>query len=262
MQRARGLVARRRWPWILAGLLAGGCLGPLVMLQVEMILLWSRTSMELVLASVYALASIAVALMAIISALRGELNVTSRDIEGTPSEPPEQRGKGQGRAHERGLLIGTGVLLALTLVQALALVIDGRYRPLVWPILIAPAAGLILAWVSQRHTASRGAAEHSASDPIYGDRLPGDLRADARAAGTQQDLRTINAGERNFRAPNLPMISMIPVKMIVPMATSLAICAVALVANEGLENTQAVQAGLTWILLAVGAILALRVSRS
>ena len=262
MQRARGLVARRRWPWILAGLLAGGCLGPLVMLQVEMILLWSRTSMELVLASVYALASIAVALMAIISALRGEVSVTSGDIEGTPSEPPEQRGKGQGRAHERGLLIGTGVLLALTLVQALALVIDGRYRPLVWPILIAPAASLILAWVSQRHTASRGAAEHRANDPIYGERLPGDLRVDARAAGTQQDLRTINAGERNFRAPNLPMISMIPVKMIVPMATSLAICAVALVANEGLQNTQAVQAGLTWILLAVGAILALRVSRS
>ena len=158
--------------------------------------------------------------------------------------------------------MGTGVLLALTLVQALALVVDGRYRPLVWPILIAPAASLILAWVSQRHTASRGAAEHSANDPIYGERLPGDLRVDARAAGTQQDLRTINAGERNFRAPNLPMISMIPVKMIVPMATSLAICAVALVANEGLENTQAVQAGLTWILLAVGAILALRVSRS
>lgn len=215
---------RRTGGLVLVGSLAGACLGPLVMLQIEMILLWSRTALELVLASVYSLASLAVALIAIVSALWAALNDTAQKMREISKQGPER----DRRRH--GLLIATGGLLALTLIQALALLIDGRYRPLVWPILIAPAAGLLLAWASQRQTLARDAAEQG-----------------------------VHAAEQ--RASN-PVYGELPVKIIVLMAASLAICAAALVVNESLHNTQALQASLTWTLLALGAILALRLRRA
>lgn len=208
-----------RWTWIITGLLAGACLGPLTMLQVEMIVLWGRTAMELLLASLYALMSVAVALLALTAALQVNLKVTPGETEGTNPRPPGGR----------GLVISTGVLLALTLVQALALVLDGRYRPLIWPILIAPAVSLLLAWATQRSNPPGPEA------PLIAQPTPV-----AQASLTAQTTLTAQ--------PSL----------IVLLAAGLTLCAAALVAVEGLQNAQAVQAGLTWILLALGSVLAIR----
>lgn len=169
---------------IAAGLLAGASLGPLAILQFEMIMLWGRSATELAAGSIYAL----IGLLATMFALRFMLT-------------------GQGRGLLRGSVI---LLLGMTVAQALALVLDGRYRPLVWPILIAPAMSLLL------------------------------LGASGSAPGASKLSRhTIG---------------------LLLLATLLVTCAVALIVIEGLQNTQALQAGLTWALLAMGSVLALRAS--
>ena len=235
MARGRGAQYATPSAWIAVGLLAGACVGPLVVLQIEMIALWGRSAMELTLGSLYALLGLATTLMALAFALSGQ--------------------------HRHRLVIGIGLLLALTVAQALTLVLDGRYRPLIWPILIAPALGLLLAWASRLRGREHGAEAHGAEG--HGAETHGAAAHGAEACGAEGHGAEAYGAEghgadlrRTGRA--MPFRPELGTALILLLAGGLAVCAVTLVTIEGLHNTQAVQAGLAWVLLAVGSTLAQR----
>jgi hypothetical protein len=181
---------------LLASLLAGACLGPLAVLQYQMIALWSRSPAEWGLGGLYALTALLTSLFALHHALTGH-----------------QPG---------GLARMVVVLMMMTLAQAVALLFDGRYRPLVWPMLLGPGIALLLVRASHS-TRIRW------SNPAW-----------PSLALTQP--RAHPGGER----PRLTRVC----------AGALLMSAVALVAIEGTANTQALQAALLWAVLAAGALAA------
>jgi exo-beta-1,3-glucanase (GH17 family) len=184
---ARNLMRQAQRPSALAvGLLAGACLGPLTLLQYEMVALWSRTFGEWALGGLYALTALLCAVFALRSAL--------------------------GTADPRGLAGLVLALMIMTLLQALALVLDGRYRPLVWPMLLAPALSLLL-------------------------------------LGAQP------AQQRATTGPGRPRLYAVALLL---LATALLGCAAALIAIEGTQNAQALQASMTWVLLAAGSVVLVR----
>lgn len=119
----------------LAGGLAGACLGPLILAQTEMILIWGRTPIEIVAASAYALLCLLGAVLALYQSMVG-------------------RGA-------RRLQVFMTLLLLSTAGLALALVLDGRYRPLVWPLLIAPSVAFLLPTAQPFFLAGRSTLRHS-----------------------------------------------------------------------------------------------------
>lgn len=179
---------------LMVGLLAGACLGPLALLQYEMIALWSRRPAEWALGSLYALTALFTTVAALHSALTGR--------------------------QDSRLARMVVALMVLTLAQAFALLLDGRYRPLVWPLLLGPGIALLLVRASRT------------GEPMH-----------PSPQGSSRTLKPIQAHPRTA----LRWLTRL-------CAGALLLSAGALVAIEGTENAQAVQAGLIWSLLAAGAL--------
>ena len=180
----------------LVGGLAGACLGPLIQAQLEMVLIWGRTPIEIAAASAYALLCLVCAVLALRQCMVGQ--------------------------DGRSLQVFMTLLLLSTAGLALALVVDGRYRPLVWPLLIAPAVALLLPAAQVRISAGRSV-----------------LRG-ADLLGIRRD----------------PLLSSRPIAL---LGVSLClICSGLLVQQEGWDNTQARYCALTWVLLGLGALRQLR----
>lgn len=120
------------WPAALLAGLAGGVVAPLALLQWQMLQVWSRTPLEWTLGGLYGLLALGTALLAM-GALAGR--------HAQPSAAG-RRGLPPGATHALQML--QLALLFATAWLALGLVFDARYRPLVWPMLMAPAFLLLL----------------------------------------------------------------------------------------------------------------------
>ncbi|MFZ9408028.1 MAG: hypothetical protein ACO26U_13170 [Burkholderiaceae bacterium] len=185
----------------LAAGLAGACLAPLVLLQVQMIAVWARTPVEVLAAFAYALLCLMTALLAL-----------GQCFLGRPL---------------RALRPCLVLLLISTAVLALALVLEGRYRPLVWPLLIAPAIALLLP--RERGTKS----------------LPAGW---LRFAGMGTLVhRTLAHRPRGMRVMGLTATGLIA-------ALVCLICSGVLIHLEGWVNTQARYCAVGWVLLALGGL--------
>jgi len=134
--RIRGL-----WPTA-ALVLCGAGIAALVPLQWRQLVLWSRDPLE------WGLGSLTL-LLALSCALATTHRLATAIAAAWPAEGPSQH-PGLVSAYRGGLPIGRrlaallflGLLFALA-IDALGLVFDGRYRPLPWPTLAAPALPLL-----------------------------------------------------------------------------------------------------------------------
>ncbi|MBK8319989.1 MAG: hypothetical protein IPL05_16175 [Betaproteobacteria bacterium] len=116
-------------------IMTGAGLVPLGILQGQMLLQWSRNPLGWMFGAGVALGA---GLCALLAAGRlGKL------FDGWV--PPENRSgliavlSSKNHRSQRWLAIAVAVLLGFVTLMAVGLVFDGRYRPLVWPLLIAPA---------------------------------------------------------------------------------------------------------------------------
>jgi glucan 1,3-beta-glucosidase len=112
-------VGRKNDAALLGSALAGGGLALLTLLQWQELLQWNRTPLDWAVGGGLTLAAL-ISSLAAIERLRAALAGRSNDADS---------------AHR-----STGLLLVLVLLSALGLLLDGRYRPLIWPVLAAPAA--------------------------------------------------------------------------------------------------------------------------
>jgi exo-beta-1,3-glucanase (GH17 family) len=120
---------------IAALILAGAGLVPLGILQGQMLLQWSRNPLDWTFGAGLALSA---GLCAVLAAGR-----LARVFDGWI--PPENRPglmavlSRKKQRSQRWLAIAVAVLLGFVTLMAVGLVFDARYRPLVWPLLTAPA---------------------------------------------------------------------------------------------------------------------------
>jgi exo-beta-1,3-glucanase (GH17 family) len=112
-------VGRQNYAALLGSALAAGGVALLTLLQWQELLQWNRTPLDWALGGGLALAAL-VSSLAAIGRLRAALAGRSNEADS---------------AHW-----STRLLLVLVLLSALGLLLDGRYRPLSWPVLAAPAA--------------------------------------------------------------------------------------------------------------------------
>jgi exo-beta-1,3-glucanase (GH17 family) len=120
---------------IAALMLAGAGLVPLGVLQGQMLLQWSRNPLDWTFGAGVALSAGLCALLAagrLASLFDGWIPAGNR-----PGLIAVQSSKNQ--RSQRWLVITVAVLLGFVTLMAVGLVFDARYRPLVWPLLIAPA---------------------------------------------------------------------------------------------------------------------------
>jgi exo-beta-1,3-glucanase (GH17 family) len=130
--------------------LAGAGIGALALLQWRDLALWSRSPSEWAVGGAIALTALAFALLA---ALR-----LAQYIGGTPAAARTGVVSAWRGAGQRGFASLHLLLLFGSALIALQMLFDGRYRPLVWPVLAAPALLLpLLALLGDR--LDRGARE-------------------------------------------------------------------------------------------------------
>lgn len=132
---------------LLAGL-AGGVVAPLTVLQWQMLQTWSRTPAEWILGGLYGALALATAVLAVV-------------VLAARHAGKAQRSLAPGMARTLPML--QLVLLFATAWLALGLVFDARYRPLVWPMLMAPVFLLLLLSYAQRRS---GAVLATAAHPL------------------------------------------------------------------------------------------------
>lgn len=127
--------------------LAGAGVGALALLQWRMLLVVCRDGVDWLVAS-------ALCLTALLCALAAAAQLARR--LGTAKPPTRRPGlyalvRGAPARGLGWLVVGQAGLLFSMAVLALALVFDGRYRPLIWPIFAAPVVLLaVLAWLGER----------------------------------------------------------------------------------------------------------------
>ena len=120
---ALGRVGRQNYAALLGSALAAGGMALLALLQWQQLLQWNRTPLDWALGGGLMLAALISSLAAserLSAALAGRRN-------------------GANTTHW-----STRLLLGLVLLSVLGLLLDGRYRPLSWPMLAAPAALLLV----------------------------------------------------------------------------------------------------------------------
>lgn len=119
---ALGQVGRQNYAALLGSALAAGGMALLALLQWQQLLQWNRTPLDWALGGGLMLAALSSSLAAserLSAALAGRSNNANTQHW------------------------SSGLLLGLVLLSALGLLLDGRYRPLSWPVLAAPAALLL-----------------------------------------------------------------------------------------------------------------------
>lgn len=137
-----GALRGRRGAWALAVLgLGGGLVGLLAVLEWRLIELWSRNAVEAAIGGTVAVVGSATALLATWRLAGGA------DAGGRRGAVAAWRE----RAPERWLATLQLALLFAAATNALGLLFDGRYRPLDWPLYLAPAVLLVaLAMAGER----------------------------------------------------------------------------------------------------------------
>jgi len=130
-------VALGALPGALLAALAGGVVGPLALLQWQMLQTWSRTPTEWILGGLYGALALATALLALAVLAARYAGKVRRPLAPTT---------------DVALAMTQLVLLFATTWLALGLVFDARYRPLVWPMLMAPVFLLLLLSYVQRRS--------------------------------------------------------------------------------------------------------------
>jgi exo-beta-1,3-glucanase (GH17 family) len=136
---ASGTRRRRRVMAAAATGLAGSAIGALTLLQWQMLVDWSHRPLDWLLGGSVAVAA---GLCALLATAR-----LGRILDG--DSPPAARPgvvaalRTASTPAMRGLALAQAALLGSVVLIALGLLFDGRYRPLVWPLLAAPASLLL-----------------------------------------------------------------------------------------------------------------------